>query len=127
MKSSPLISHYVVSVKLTVKILSIFVTFSENVNSKTSDFWAKGQRKLSCELMFSAFRRCREHSFEKFQTNSTIRYIGNPLIWIRVSEIVSWEQPASFFPNVHIFPKLDKTMQTFNIFNNNLHKLNFLS
>ena len=41
---------------------------------KTSDFLAKRQRKLSCELMFSAFRRCREHSFEKFQTNSAIRY-----------------------------------------------------
>ena len=31
-KSSPLIWHYVVSVKLTVKILSIFVAFLENTN-----------------------------------------------------------------------------------------------
>ena len=67
--------------------------------------------------MFSAFRRCREHSFEKFQINSTIRYIGNPLIWIRVCEIMSCE-PA-FFPNRAY---LDKIMQTFNIFINNLRK-----
>ena len=31
-KSSPSIGHYVVSVKWTVKILSIFVAFSENMN-----------------------------------------------------------------------------------------------
>ena len=32
MKSSPPIWHYVVDVKLTVKILSIFVAFLENMN-----------------------------------------------------------------------------------------------
>ena len=32
MKSSPLIWHYVVSVKSTVKISSIFVAFLENTN-----------------------------------------------------------------------------------------------
>ena len=32
MKSSPSIWRYVVSVKLTVKILSIFVAFLENMN-----------------------------------------------------------------------------------------------
>ena len=32
MKSAPLIWHYVVGVKLTVKIFSIFVAFLENMN-----------------------------------------------------------------------------------------------
>ena len=36
MKSSPLIWLYVVNVKSTVKILSIFVAFLENVNFKTN-------------------------------------------------------------------------------------------
>ena len=42
MKSSPLIWRYVVDVKLTVKILLIFVAFLENMNfnktEKTFDF-----------------------------------------------------------------------------------------
>ena len=42
MKSSPSIWHYVVSVKYTVKILSIFVTFLENTNFKIAmNFWEK--------------------------------------------------------------------------------------
>ena len=36
MKSSPSILHYVVSVKSTVKISSIFVAFLENMNFNTS-------------------------------------------------------------------------------------------
>ena len=63
--------------------------------------------------MFSAFRRCREHSFEKFQTNSTIRYIGNPLIWIRVTEIISCEQSATFFPNYAYVPHIRQNHATF--------------
>ena len=44
MKSSPSIWHYVVSVKLTVKILSIFVAFLENMNfnfGKLKHAWKK--------------------------------------------------------------------------------------
>ena len=41
MKSSPLIWYYVVDIKSTVKISSIFVAFLENMNFKKSTFSQK--------------------------------------------------------------------------------------
>ena len=39
MKSSPSIWHYIVSVKSTVKISSIFAAFLENMNFKNAIIW----------------------------------------------------------------------------------------
>ena len=39
MKCSPLIWRYVVNVKSTVKISSIFVAFLENINFNMNDIW----------------------------------------------------------------------------------------
>ena len=46
-KSSPSIWHYIVSVKSTVKILSIFVAFLENTNFMRSSFLPKCQPKIT--------------------------------------------------------------------------------
>ena len=56
MKSSPLIWRYVVNVKSTVKILSIFVAFLENMNfilgtkvrDPFTDFLSKNGNLLMC-------------------------------------------------------------------------------
>ena len=58
MKSSPSIWRYVVNVKLTVKNLSIFVAFLENMNFNiVLIFHDQGRRKVwTCKICTFAFQ-----------------------------------------------------------------------
>ena len=55
MKSSPLVWHYVVNVKSTVKISAIFVAFLENMNFKQIS--RKNCDALRLEIFFKQKRR----------------------------------------------------------------------
>ena len=54
MKSSPLIWHYVIDVKSTVKNSLIFVAFLENMNFNKFQPWKAGKKCLTPMITFYA-------------------------------------------------------------------------
>ena len=66
MKSSPSIWHYVVNVKSTVKISSVFVAFLENMNFNSREDWfIKNSTKVISVLLLSLVRLFKNQSLEK--------------------------------------------------------------
>ena len=71
-KSSPSIWHYVVSVKLTVKILSIFVAFSENVNF-TVQIFPVLFTNVCLQLCFLEKEKRNSWNLSQFENENTFR------------------------------------------------------